>query len=378
MHASLTLEEFLARRDADLATIVRAVISAAAPREPHALIAVGSLVEGLGTTKSDLDLVMVAEGESATNPPDVELSLAVGTCLVDVRLMAPREVVALTSRFEAWRAGASDLRYAAPFTLTERTLLHRLAHGNWLLGTPTNGDWRIPSIRDLARLKYQVARQAARTIQVDMVGSRDGGDDASLVFASQDLLGHAADALLAGCLVTNPLPKWRSRLLAEVPSNWEVPLGGRNSGELAVDRFWNLHRAPERPERVAAVEHALRVSTFARRVFAWTESVLLTPSVPEVRGEQLLDQQLDESLPWLELDVDFARAEDLVAIARLNEFGRRLTVSPKEFGYLLWFDGRSSPRDIGMALDGDVSEETIAAVRGLESKVRAAGLSARP
>src|SRR6202008_2286814 len=99
-----------------------------------------------------------------------------------------------------------------------------------------------PTREGLLRLKLHVARQAARTIQVDMAGLRDAGDHRSLAFAAQELMGHAIDAMLAAYGLSNPLLKWRSRLLERVPRDWELAMSVAPSGLTAGDRIWRLLR----------------------------------------------------------------------------------------------------------------------------------------
>ena len=115
----------------------------------------------------------------------------------------------------------------------------------------------------------------ARTIQVDMVGYRDAGDHRSMVFAAQELLGHAVDGFLAGFHLTNPTPKLRSRLLERLPVDWGERLMLRPTGLSASELVWQLHRAPAAPTKKLALDHACRIATFARSAFTWAECELI-------------------------------------------------------------------------------------------------------
>jgi hypothetical protein len=197
----------------------------------------------------------------------------------------------------------------------------------------------------LARLKLKVARHMARTIQVDMVGYRDECDYATLVFAAQDLLGHCVDGLLAGHYLTNPNPKWRSRLLQRLPLDWEQSLRTWPTGLRADRVFWNLHQAPPDPERDSAVSHALRCLAFARVTFAWAEERLLrhggSDGGPHIWAREE-SRRHGRPLPSLEFDVDFFFSDTGIAVARLNEFEPALRLSAQEFALLLLFDGQTS------------------------------------
>jgi hypothetical protein len=214
-------DAFLVGKQTRVDGIVAAVDQAVGLGPGDRLLAVGSVVEGLGNRKSDLDLLLVAgspSGIACLPGRDEEVSLAVGRCLVDVRVVAGSTVDDLMRRFDAWCRQPWRVTHAAGFTPDERTLLHRLGNSVVLRDDRReSGGSRVPAPPDLVRLKLHVARHLSRTIQVDMAGYRENGDHRTLVFAAQELLGTAVDALTAGYHLTNPAPKWRSRLLDRLP-----------------------------------------------------------------------------------------------------------------------------------------------------------------
>lgn len=342
--ALCALHKCLARCGTDQSSLVASVNSIAGLHKGDVLLAVGSVVEGLGNTKSDLDLLLVA-GESDAGRAETEQGWALGRCLVDLRIVPAAAVEALSSRLRQWACTPWNLVELAPFSYDERLLLHRLLSGLAMYPADpasVGHSWR-PDKRELVRLKLQVARHMARTIQVDMVGYRDELDHASLVFAAQDLLGHSVDGLLAGHNFTNPNPKWRSSLLKHLPRDWDQPLILRPTASRADRAVWDLHRAPEAPERDPAVSHTLRCVTFARAVFAWAEASLVHGGTRLPAGDWTRQEsRWAQTLPSLELDVDFVFSEHGINIARLNEFGPSLRLSVHEFAALLLFDGQTS------------------------------------
>lgn len=241
---------------------------------------------------------------------------------------------------------------------------------------------RVPSLSALARLKLHVARQASRTTQVDMVGYREAGDYGSLVFAAQEVLGHAVDALLAGYRLTNPISKWRSRLLESLPPDWERSLAVRPTGLPAGQRVWSLHRAPERPDERPALEHAFRITTFARAVFTWAESSLIKGSSAPLRAAAWPRPERgshDSPLPYLDFDVDFFLNDGRVTLARLNEFGETIEMSPREFALTLLFDGTTTAREAELVFDGNGrGRARPGAVERLLSRVARTGFSVSP
>lgn len=379
----MNIDEFLRLGGAELSAVIKQADSTVGLGEGEVLLAVGSLAEDMGTSKSDLDLLLItSRGENAL-PAGGSVSLVAGTCLIDMRILRAAELGELLAGFKMWSQSHWDVTHAVDFTMEERTLFHRLLHGRVLhKGKRERVTARLPPVSDVARLKLQVARQAARTIQVDMVGYREVGDYRTLVFAAQEVLGHAVDALLAGHYMTNPLIKWRSRLLDAVPADWERSLSMRPTGLTAGERMWRLHRAPARPAKRLALEHAFRITTFARAVFAWAELLLVNKSVvkqrptawPQVEGEPH-----ESPLPYLDFNVDFVLGEDRVTIARLNEFGETLEMSPREFALTLLFDGATTAREAELAVYGPRRGATRpGVVARLVSRVTQAGLCVSP
>jgi hypothetical protein len=187
------------------------------------------------------------------------------------------------------------------------------------------------------------------------------------------------DALTAAYHHTNPVSKWRSRLVDRLPPDWEQDLAIRPSGLSAAERVWRLHRAPKFPHSVPAVRHALDITSFSRTVFVAAERRLLAcwpPHIGEpVNWDGVHRQPDDVVLPFLDFDVDYAATPDVegsVVIGRLNEFGRSLRLLPHEFAWLLLFDGVTTA---GEVTDGIRDAGTATSVRELVRRVRDADLA---
>ena len=375
----MNLDEFCRAGGVEFPSLVEKVDSSVGLNDDDFLLAVGSLVEGLGNSKSDLDLLLITPRAECLLPPQDEIALMVGRCLVDIRILRTAQVEELLARLGEWARLPWDVTHAAKFTKEERVLLHRLLHAQLVFSKDTVNVVPRPSRQAMARLTLHVARHISRTIQVDMVGHRGSKDYRSLVFAAQELLGHAVDALLAAYGLTNPLPKWRSRLLESIPSDWESSLTTRPSGTTAGQRFWQLHRAPEHPEEESSLEHALRITTFARAVFVWTERRLLRgPAAPDGQTSwPQLDRWLtDTVLPHLDFDVDFMLGNEDVMVGRLNDFGETLRLSPREFALALFWDGTTTAREAEAVVSGCYSGETgMSVADDLMSRIRAANLN---
>lgn len=353
----MDLEQFLHAGGADLQGLVAQLDSAVTLGAEDVVMAVGSLVEGLGTSKSDLDLLLITPRPEHLLPAAQEVALVVGRCLADVRILPRSQLEVLLAQLDKWQRGPWDVKNAAKFAQADRVLLHRLLAGRFVPHRERSEPGAVPrpEAEALCRLKLHVARHLSRTVQVDMAGLRDSGDARSLVYTAQDLLGHAVDALTAAHGLTNPNPKWRSRLLDALPDDWEASLGIRPSGETAAERVWRLHRAPEQPEQPAALEHALRITAFARAVFVWAERRLVRgqPASGSPLSWPVLERHpSDTPLPYLDLEVDFLLEEGGGQVARLNSFGTPLRLSADEFALALQLDGTLTAREAEAAVCG--------------------------
>ena len=344
----MTLNEFCRVAGVDFSSVAAEVDAGVGLLADDVLLVVGSLVEGLGNSKSDLDLLLITPRAAELLPRRDEIAIIVGRCVVDVRILRLADIELLLARLDEWARLPWDVMHAAKFTKEERVLLHRLLHGQLVPHKVQGNAVARPARNSIARLNLHVARHISRTIQVDMVGYRESGDYRSLVFAAQELLGHAVDALLSGHGLTNPLPKWRSRLLDSIPADWESALTIRPSGITAGQRVWQLHRAPEDAEEESSLEYALRITAFARAVFAWAERRLvraLPESEEQTAWPRVERSPADTVLPYLDFDVDFLLADEAVTVGRLNDFGETLRLSAREFALALFCDGTTTARE---------------------------------
>ena len=321
------------------------------------LLAVGSVAENLGNSKSDLDLLMISPRSSLADKTDnVECSWVSGNCIVDMVILTMSDVKALIKRLDSWAATPWDVSRAAAFSAEELLLLHRLCNGVGLSSNANLQEARglLPDRDKVARLKLHTARHMARTVQVDMAGYKRLGDWYSLIYASQDLLGHAADGLLAAFQRTKPNPNWRSRLLHELPPVWAQHIVTRCLTADARQAFWSMHYAPATVDAACALAHACRSTTFGRAVFAWAECMLVhgldralqQPS----RAQGSFPTGLCQVLSYLELDVDFVITKDGVSVARLNEFDATLQASLDQFCLILQHDGMTTVSEAIMAI----------------------------
>lgn len=377
-NARSALHSFLASKGADVATVLKDADAALAVAPDDTVLAVGSLVEGLGSSKSDLDLILLRTEGRPIPPGGGHVAWASSRCLVDMRAIPQAEMDGLQDRFETWAAKPWDLTHAARFSLDERTLLHRLASAVVLAAPTASPRRRTPDRHALCRLKLHVARQAARTIQVDMAGLRDADDPHSLAFAAQELMGHALDASLAAHGFSIPLLKWRSRLLQSLPPDWTPSLCVAPSGSPPAEHVWRLLRLPASGRRAAVLPYAHRISAFCRAAFVWADATLrgeaaLTPS-PSLSGAG--PPVGGRALPPLDFDVDVAIQGEDVWLARLNEFAEPVHLSREEACAALFMDGDLSAETIDGLVFPDSTAGRASPAKDLSRRLARRGLVA--
>jgi hypothetical protein len=370
------LNEFLAFKETSLGQVVAEAERSMVIHDDEMLLAVGSLVEGLGTTKSDLDLLLLTRRSAEELPPDEHVTWVSGKCLVDMRVLPGLAVEDLLGRFARWSGAPWDPTHASHLNLEQRTLLHRISNGPRLArGEPPPDIHARPDPRALARLKLHVARHEARTVQVDMAGLQAAGDFRSLAFAGSQLMGLTIDAILAGHLMTNPLIKWRSRLLDDVPGEWQAQLGPRMGGR-AGDTIWDLLRFPRTYRQEDALDYALRISAYARAAFAWVEAALLAPDDADAPAAPVGAGVPGEPLPFLDFDVDYSIGGNAVSLGRLNEFGQPLRISRADLEAALLFDGRTGADEADAWVYSRLGERVDS--RALRERCAGHGLLAEP
>ncbi len=218
----MNIAEFLYLRGTKPSSVVAEVAATIGLADDDALLAVGSLVEGLGNSKSDLDLLLITSRCDGVSSVQDSAALIVGGCIADLRIMRTVELEELLNRLDHWSRLPWEVTHAVKFTLEERTLMHRLLHGQVLHKDKRNRvAERTPSLVELARLKLHFARQMSRTIQVDMVGYRETGDYASLVFAAQELLGHAGEPTSLASASSTGNPRQQA-CLGACPTHYDI------------------------------------------------------------------------------------------------------------------------------------------------------------
>ncbi len=348
----MQLEEFLEHKRTNLQEVITTARERGQLSGDDIVIVVGSLSEGLGTLKSDVDLILITERDPSPTSDMSNIAWTIGECLVDMEVIPMHAVRELTDRFRTWCEGSWEKTFAAGFTLEQRKLLHRYLNGIFL--EDIDGAKRRKIVQydaaQLAKLKHHSARHVGRTIQVDMVGHQLNHDYRSLAYAAHELLGHAVDSLLAAHCLTNPLVKWRSRLMERISGTGISQLNGNYAGQSLSTVVWQLYEMPTCEPKAITLKVA-EVVHFCRLMFLYAELKLVYPQTLlkfhriEKNYAANEDNELGQRLPRLRLDVDFHIDNESTYVGRLNESSSALELNPVEFSLLLQFDGVTESAD---------------------------------
>ncbi|TYC53821.1 hypothetical protein FMN50_13705 [Rhodobacterales bacterium] len=309
----MDLDAFLALRGLTVDDLIGKIEDTFGARTGDTILAVGSLAEGIGNKASDIDIFLIRDFEGRP-PTDRFRAVTVGECLVDVLIHDVPEIAHILDCLNTWAARPWSVEFDAGFVLEDRIMLHRLGTARCLADRATpDSRPRRPDKGDVMRLKLHFARHRSRTLQTDLVGLRACADWRSMIYAAEELLWHAADALNAVYGLTNPYPKWRNRLLEMTGPHWSGPLAASGISQEAAEFVWRLGHRPKEATEDRAEAYALRIVGFSRAVFLWAESQLLCRS----RDRETRPNPID--MPILDLDVDFAVHGDVVFLGRINK-----------------------------------------------------------
>ena len=354
--------------------------------EGDLLVACGSLAEGLGNKKSDLDLCLLTERAPLKPDPSANRAVVIGGRLVsDVLFVHPDAVRELGGKLGALYAGKRDLRAAAKlFTYFEHRLMHRLS--NCVILQPSHDAIErcrsvaglIPS-HLLGRLKLDRAHYEASALQLDLAGLRDEAQWASMIFASQEILGWAIDGLLGAHGFTNPTPKWRIKLLEYLEES-SIGLLPGFAARSPVELVLELNRAPAIATRESAGAYALRIIGFSRAVFFWGEKAVAgAQTVPNFASPPLAGDDVQDLLPALDIDVDFKPANGGFDLIRKNRPEGRLHLRSEEAALACIFNGTTTAAQARRGLrerDGHFLSATI--IESLSALLEGAQLVQRP
>ena len=214
----------------------------------------GSLVEGMGNARSDLDLfVLTTAGDSRASDDVTSFQLA--DARVDIAYTENLRVDTEIWSLEAVRTAAAEFRDIAPddraamicVSQDRLELAHRIR-----IGVPVKNELiftEVHQLFDYNKLSLILANISLSRYQgsaEDAAGSINDKDGGTALLTSRSALGAAVDAFLAANGDTNPKFKWRTRKLQRMDEQEMLSEYLREEAQGEIDEASLLSRAKGR------------------------------------------------------------------------------------------------------------------------------------
>ncbi|SFG02023.1 hypothetical protein SAMN05518801_105230 [Novosphingobium sp. CF614] len=316
-----------------------------AERADDVILLAGSLSEGLGNHRSDIDIYRVISCELSTQDP-VEI-LDLGPVAADVETVSQSRVRTLLARLDATDSDqTSDPRDAvAAFSDGDIKLLHQMRIGTTLLGETV---WRplhsAIDARRLARLLLDRAVAWLGVLQIDLLGFLESGDDDSARPLLRQFRTRLGAALLAALGETNPAEKWQIRLLerqAQTRPDLRLP-GGQSLPDLiakwrAMDEVIGSGRAGDAMRALQNLRFII-VPWAQRRFHA---GLALGEDGAQLPLSLMPADMTGDRLPPLRLDCQIQHDAQGLWVAKVAH-AEMLYINPLAHELLLHFDGQST------------------------------------
>lgn len=312
------------------------------------LILAGSLAEGVGNHRSDLDVYRLPACEEPSEPGSDPVEIVdLGTVVADVETVGPERLGRLCACLGA--VASDDPRdprqSVADFTDADVKLLHQLC-----IATAFHGEERFRQIRaavdrrKLARVLLDRAVAWMNVLQVDILGFIEVGDEASARTLLRAFRMRLGAALLAGLGETNPAEKWQTRrLLACASERPTLCLPGGLDLVAAVDAWSTFDRQIGELPVGQAFAGLLGLRS---AIVPWGQCRFLSgiPLEGEANGFPRFEGSVGaagERLPSLRLDCQVQQDERGIWISRIAD-PRMLYLNPLAHELLMHFDGAST------------------------------------
>jgi len=214
----MLLDTYLSFHGTNLSELTKLVQEQLSPQPRELIYLTGSLVEGSGNFRSDIDIYLISDrdfSERFTCASVIIIPFA--TCPVDVEVLSFARVNELIDRLQKFPSGEErDPREALAFSLPEIKFLHNL-----LIAKPLFSEKAFLDLvggvdkRNLSRIIFDRSTVGVSSVYIDILGLIEDADYLSARYLLNQLLGYLGSAFLAALGNTNPAEKWMVRKLSE-------------------------------------------------------------------------------------------------------------------------------------------------------------------
>ncbi len=318
------INEFLYAHSTDLVALTSCVIKIIQPKPGDILYLSGSLAEGLGTFRSDIDIFYLSNSKGGRFGRSDFLELVgIGA---DIEYWEHNEVECLIERLEEFDSDQiRDPRSTLNFSVEERDFLHRFRVGYPIYGHYKFSEYisRIKPIK-LSRLLVDRGIVRINTAHRDFIGYLEVDDYDSAAISMQTIAGFAADVLLAAKGNTNPGEKWRLRKLSNLAKI-------SHDGEASIMGIFRIDEIAQLLRQGIVLDysnrHCTTLSQFASQLIHVANIVTIWALFIFVAPHRLLRLEIeprnslrknDQLLPGLALDVQMRYSDGKIVLRKLD------------------------------------------------------------
>ena len=230
----------------------------------------GSLVEGYGNSGSDIDVFVLTNDKPKGQLIIDKKRFAISIHFIDTRRVdfeywpAPR-VLEIADRLRQIKPGTDFV--AEKLDPVEELFIHRLKIGIPLWNSAKFADWQAKF--DFSLFQKYLVQQAVHRIDgalEDLCGMLSDNDLDVALFRARDLVNLTIDAYCHYAGNTNPLPKWRVKILESFATD--------QFGDEVRSKFWQF-QFPDvenlRTDSTAGAAYIESCIEFANRVTNWIQ-----------------------------------------------------------------------------------------------------------
>jgi hypothetical protein len=342
----MDLTTFLDRHGMSRAEVTEAIHRRIGRERGEILFLAGSLIEGLGNARSDLDAVLISDRRPGGVGAGVPIPIWTDPFALDVEWWPRADVEALLGRLAELPVDRErDPRTAEIFGGGELRLLHRLGHGEPVQSEAETAELQARlDPRTLDRVLVDRGALEVDAQQTDVVGFVGAGDLESALLQAIEMVGHAAGTLLAAVGDANPSRKWRLAKLRglgrpgpDLPGGPLLP-----SPADAFLRLWTV-----RSTSPAAVRrHLAECVHTVRRVVPWARQRFLAAEPGAARERALPGEPAGTAsrrgriLPCLDLDLRVRWLDGRLEVTRPG-WPEPWVIDERTHEALICFDGRT-------------------------------------
>lgn len=184
-------------------------------KEDDLIFLSGSIIEGYGNTRSDLDAFIVTE-EKRINPMNGEniFIVMIDEQPVDIEYIAYDDLLSMIQDLNTMDFTDLNACLMFKYDVNELDLLHR-----FLIGKPIHNQEKFSSVLQLLRKEQLIRYLIRKRFNIydnclnDVMGAYESRDLPTAMFGVKALLNIGMDIFLASCGDTSVSEKWRSRRL---------------------------------------------------------------------------------------------------------------------------------------------------------------------